>query len=489
MRCVVERGRPAAPDQRGQGQLAVGRRRRRRGWPRPGSARRGASADPASRSVGLIVGHAGWSRQAQHRSKPASAGRRPSSTPEPHWSGAGPPGSAGPPPRNWRGTGLPRGDQRPREDLLRAAAKQITERDRRRGRRTWWPTSPTPRHDARSTTWSRGSARGRARAQRRRSAARPDPRRRRPGLAAARSSCCCSARCGWPARRCRGWPARGFGRVVVVTSTAVRQPQPDLAASVVLRSAVTAAAKLLAREYAGRRRDGELRRAGAPPPPSARPRSWPAGRRPAGVSQRTLDGRDRATIPAGRPGKPGGDRRGDRLPGLRGGRATSTAQCSPSTADGRRRSGDRIRHGRLPGRAGGDGTARAPRGRSWCTPTNSNRCPPTRCTTRPSLSIAGQPADHDVRAVPADDPGRAELRTCSATTTRPCTSSSPGPGTQRDRGRDRHLVDRRLRLHAAVDLAPPLQRLHRRPGRVPHHRELPAARGLRAGPPSERRPG
>jgi 3-oxoacyl-[acyl-carrier protein] reductase len=44
--------------------------------------------------------------------------------------------------------------------------------------------------------------------------------------------------------------ARGFGRVVVVTSTAVRKPEPDLAVSVVLRSAVTAAAKLLAREYA-----------------------------------------------------------------------------------------------------------------------------------------------------------------------------------------------------------------------------------------------
>ena len=37
-----------------------------------------------------------------------------------------------------------------------------------------------------------------------------------------------------------------------VTSTAVRQPQPDLAASVVLRSAVTAAAKLLSLEYAAR---------------------------------------------------------------------------------------------------------------------------------------------------------------------------------------------------------------------------------------------
>lgn len=43
---------------------------------------------------------------------------------------------------------------------------------------------------------------------------------------------------------------RGFGRVVVVTSTAVRQPQPELAASVVLRSAATAAAKLLSIEHA-----------------------------------------------------------------------------------------------------------------------------------------------------------------------------------------------------------------------------------------------
>jgi 3-oxoacyl-[acyl-carrier protein] reductase len=47
-----------------------------------------------------------------------------------------------------------------------------------------------------------------------------------------------------------GMAARGFGRVVFVTSTAVRQPQPDLAISVVLRAAATAAAKLLSREYA-----------------------------------------------------------------------------------------------------------------------------------------------------------------------------------------------------------------------------------------------
>ena len=44
--------------------------------------------------------------------------------------------------------------------------------------------------------------------------------------------------------------ARGFGRVEVVTSTAVRAPQPGLAASTVLRSATTAMAALLALEYA-----------------------------------------------------------------------------------------------------------------------------------------------------------------------------------------------------------------------------------------------
>jgi 3-oxoacyl-[acyl-carrier protein] reductase len=43
---------------------------------------------------------------------------------------------------------------------------------------------------------------------------------------------------------------RRFGRVIFVTSTTVRRPQPDLATSVVLRSAVTAAAMLLSREFA-----------------------------------------------------------------------------------------------------------------------------------------------------------------------------------------------------------------------------------------------
>ncbi|MDX8029534.1 SDR family oxidoreductase [Lentzea sp. BCCO 10_0856] len=43
---------------------------------------------------------------------------------------------------------------------------------------------------------------------------------------------------------------RGFGRAVVVTSTAVRQPQPGLASSTVLRAAVTSAMKLASRQHA-----------------------------------------------------------------------------------------------------------------------------------------------------------------------------------------------------------------------------------------------
>ncbi|MEU8637795.1 SDR family oxidoreductase [Amycolatopsis sp. NPDC048633] len=49
-----------------------------------------------------------------------------------------------------------------------------------------------------------------------------------------------------------GMAERGYGRVVVISSTAVRQPQPELAASTVLRSATTSAAKLAALEYADR---------------------------------------------------------------------------------------------------------------------------------------------------------------------------------------------------------------------------------------------
>ena len=96
---------------------------------------------------------------------------------------------------------------------------------------------------------------------------------------------------------------RGFGRVVFVTSTAVRQPQPDLAASVVLRSAVTAAAKLLAREFAAA---GVTVNCVAPGATATERRRQILDHR-ARAGNRTydeLDAEDTAAIPAGRAARP-----------------------------------------------------------------------------------------------------------------------------------------------------------------------------------------
>ena len=97
--------------------------------------------------------------------------------------------------------------------------------------------------------------------------------------------------------------ARGFGRVVFVTSTAVRQPQPDLATSVVLRSAVTAAAKLLSREFAA---EGVTVNCVAPGATATERRreilDARAGR--TGTAFEDLDAADLADIPAGRAGQP-----------------------------------------------------------------------------------------------------------------------------------------------------------------------------------------
>jgi len=96
---------------------------------------------------------------------------------------------------------------------------------------------------------------------------------------------------------------RGFGRVVFVTSTAVRQPQPDLAASVVLRSAVTAAAKLLAREFAA---GGVTVNCVAPGATATERRRQILDNR-ARAGERTydeLDAEDTAAIPAGRAAQP-----------------------------------------------------------------------------------------------------------------------------------------------------------------------------------------
>ena len=98
-----------------------------------------------------------------------------------------------------------------------------------------------------------------------------------------------------------GMAGRGFGRIVFVTSTAVRQPQPDLAVSVVLRSAVTAAAKLLSCEFATA---GVTVNCVAPGPTDTRRRRDILAARAArtGRSIDELDGLDTAAVPAGRAG-------------------------------------------------------------------------------------------------------------------------------------------------------------------------------------------
>jgi 3-oxoacyl-[acyl-carrier protein] reductase len=100
-----------------------------------------------------------------------------------------------------------------------------------------------------------------------------------------------------------GMASRGFGRLVFVTSTAVRQPQPDLAISVVLRAAVTAAAKLLSREYAA---DGVTVNCVAPGATDTQRRRDVLASRAArtGRPLAELDAEDTAGVPAARPGVP-----------------------------------------------------------------------------------------------------------------------------------------------------------------------------------------
>jgi len=97
--------------------------------------------------------------------------------------------------------------------------------------------------------------------------------------------------------------SRGFGRLVFVTSTAVRQPQPDLAISVVLRAGVTAAAKLLSLEYAA---DGVTVNCVAPGATDTQRRRDVLVSRAARTGQplAELDRQDTRDVPAGRPGTP-----------------------------------------------------------------------------------------------------------------------------------------------------------------------------------------
>jgi 3-oxoacyl-[acyl-carrier protein] reductase len=101
-----------------------------------------------------------------------------------------------------------------------------------------------------------------------------------------------------------GMQERGFGRVVLVTGTAVRQPMPELALSTVLRSAATAAMKLLAAEVAA---DGVTVNCVAPGPVATDRRAQIVANRAAtaGVSTEQADADDLAVVPAGRAGEPG----------------------------------------------------------------------------------------------------------------------------------------------------------------------------------------
>jgi 3-oxoacyl-[acyl-carrier protein] reductase len=100
-----------------------------------------------------------------------------------------------------------------------------------------------------------------------------------------------------------GMAARGFGRLVFVTSAAVRQPQPDLAVSVVLRAAVTAAAKLLSREHAAQGVTVNCVAPGATD--TQRRRDVLAARAErTGVPLAEVAAADTADVPAGRPATP-----------------------------------------------------------------------------------------------------------------------------------------------------------------------------------------
>ena len=100
-----------------------------------------------------------------------------------------------------------------------------------------------------------------------------------------------------------GMAKSGAGRVVAVTSTAVRQPQPDLALSVVLRSAMTSAVGLLAREYAP---DGVTVNCVAPGATATDRRATILRHRAEalGLTEAEMDAHDAADVPAGRAGRP-----------------------------------------------------------------------------------------------------------------------------------------------------------------------------------------
>ncbi|WP_280246291.1 SDR family oxidoreductase [Nocardia abscessus] len=95
----------------------------------------------------------------------------------------------------------------------------------------------------------------------------------------------------------------GFGRCVVVTSSAVKQPQPGLAASTAMRAATTAAAKLASLEYADRGVTVNCVAPGATRT-ARRLQILEARAAAAGTDLTTEEARDHARVPARRAGDP-----------------------------------------------------------------------------------------------------------------------------------------------------------------------------------------
>jgi 3-oxoacyl-[acyl-carrier protein] reductase len=95
---------------------------------------------------------------------------------------------------------------------------------------------------------------------------------------------------------------RGFGRVIAVTSTAVRRPQADLAASVVLRAALTSALHLASAEHAAQ---GVTVNCVAPGAIDTERRRTILTNRAAatGADPQDIEAGDIAAIPAGRVGQ------------------------------------------------------------------------------------------------------------------------------------------------------------------------------------------
>ena len=306
---MVERGSPQRADQRGQGQLAVG------GVERAEDRRRAVQAASAGR----------------HARVPLSGTHR--------WF-------------RWRHTGQAKPSDRqsptsPREAAIstdtghRPGRRRRRRHRLRRSPRAWRARPPRRHHRAPRASAGEGGGGLRERdgrerrhaGQRHRRAGRGRrPRGRDDRQLRRRRTCWCSTPAarrpagsstspttpGGPAaellllgplRLARlalpGMAARGFGRLVFVTSTAVRQPQPDLAVSVVLRAAVDRRRQAAVARVRRPRRHRQLRRARGHRHRSGAGRSSTSrAARTGRPVRRAGRGRHERQCPAGRPGTP-----------------------------------------------------------------------------------------------------------------------------------------------------------------------------------------